>query len=352
MGTTLDDAAGEAFDKGARLLGLGYPGGAAIDRLARGGRPRGVRLSGRARPRARLLVLGAEDRASVHGARARRGRARARRADLAASYQRAIVTRPRRARRGRGRRRAPTGSRSSAASRRTPSCAPRSPDAALAPLALCTDNAAMIASAARLRRGRPVPRYLGLDAYASAAEPRSYACSRVVAVAATPSLPSPRAPGAPASDAGEPGAPAWRGLVGAPREQVARRPARDRRPEEPVARRPGRARPGAARPRRRSAAGPRPRSPRSNLLIARLAQARRPRAARTTATRASSTASRRRSTRARSRFLERAPEVAGVYPVRVAYPASISSTLIEKGGSRRASASRPEVSLPGSTGAA
>src|SRR3982751_2417479 len=40
LGTTLDDAAGEAFDKGARLLGLGYPGGAAIDRLAREGDPR------------------------------------------------------------------------------------------------------------------------------------------------------------------------------------------------------------------------------------------------------------------------------------------------------------------------
>src|SRR2546426_9976688 len=37
LGTTLDDAAGEAFDKGARLLGLGYPGGAEIDRLARQG---------------------------------------------------------------------------------------------------------------------------------------------------------------------------------------------------------------------------------------------------------------------------------------------------------------------------
>ena len=32
LGSTLDDAAGEAFDKGARLLGLGYPGGAALDR--------------------------------------------------------------------------------------------------------------------------------------------------------------------------------------------------------------------------------------------------------------------------------------------------------------------------------
>ena len=37
LGRSLDDAAGEAFDKGARLLGLGYPGGAAIDRLAREG---------------------------------------------------------------------------------------------------------------------------------------------------------------------------------------------------------------------------------------------------------------------------------------------------------------------------
>ena len=39
LGTTLDDAAGEAFDKGARLLGLGYPGGREIDRLAREGDP-------------------------------------------------------------------------------------------------------------------------------------------------------------------------------------------------------------------------------------------------------------------------------------------------------------------------
>ena len=40
------------------------------------------------------------------------------------------------------------------------------PDAVFAPLALCTDNAAMIASAARLRRAVPYPDYLGLDAYA------------------------------------------------------------------------------------------------------------------------------------------------------------------------------------------
>ncbi len=69
VGTTLDDAAGEAFDKGARLLGLGYPGGAALDRAARNGRSRGLFVPGRARPRLRLLLLRAEDGASLRGAR-------------------------------------------------------------------------------------------------------------------------------------------------------------------------------------------------------------------------------------------------------------------------------------------
>ena len=50
LGTTLDDAAGEAFDKGARLLGLGYPGGAAIDRLAREGDPEAFSFPSRASP--------------------------------------------------------------------------------------------------------------------------------------------------------------------------------------------------------------------------------------------------------------------------------------------------------------
>lgn len=42
LGTTVDDAAGEAFDKVARLLGLGYPGGPVIDRLARDGDPHAI----------------------------------------------------------------------------------------------------------------------------------------------------------------------------------------------------------------------------------------------------------------------------------------------------------------------
>lgn len=44
LGQTRDDAAGEAFDKAAKLLGLGYPGGPVIDRLAEGGNPRAVQL--------------------------------------------------------------------------------------------------------------------------------------------------------------------------------------------------------------------------------------------------------------------------------------------------------------------
>ncbi|GAB4099992.1 tRNA (adenosine(37)-N6)-threonylcarbamoyltransferase complex transferase subunit TsaD [Sinomonas halotolerans] len=44
LGSTIDDAAGEAYDKVARLLGLGYPGGPAIDRIAREGNPRAVRF--------------------------------------------------------------------------------------------------------------------------------------------------------------------------------------------------------------------------------------------------------------------------------------------------------------------
>ena len=63
LGQTVDDAAGEAFDKVARFLGLGYPGGPAIDRLAAEGDPAAIAFP---RPMLddgrRLLVLGAEDR--------------------------------------------------------------------------------------------------------------------------------------------------------------------------------------------------------------------------------------------------------------------------------------------------
>ena len=71
LGTTLDDAAGEAFDKGARLLGLPYPGGAEIDALARQRRSRGVPVPDRPRARPRLLVLGRQDVAALRRSRPR-----------------------------------------------------------------------------------------------------------------------------------------------------------------------------------------------------------------------------------------------------------------------------------------
>ncbi len=72
LGQTLDDAAGEAFDKGARLLGLGYPGGPALSKLAATGDPTAFKFpTGAARRGPRLLVRRAEDRAAVQGPRPR-----------------------------------------------------------------------------------------------------------------------------------------------------------------------------------------------------------------------------------------------------------------------------------------
>ncbi len=169
LGTTLDDAAGEAFDKGARLLGLPYPGGAEIDALARRGDPAAFRF-----PVARLpgldfsfsgvktsLLYVVRDLGDVGLAE--------RRADLAASYQRAIVRaltqRLREAAEITGiERLAVVGGVAANTELRA-----ALPDAALAPLSLCTDNAAMIASAARFSEPLPPEETLTLDAYASAA---------------------------------------------------------------------------------------------------------------------------------------------------------------------------------------
>ena len=169
VGTTLDDAAGEAFDKGARLLGLGYPGGAALDQAAATGDPEAYAF-----PVARVpghdfsfsgvktaLLYAVRDLPAEELER--------RRADLAASYQRAIVTalveRTEAAAEALGAERIAVVGGVAANSELRASL----PRAALAPLPLCTDNAAMIASAARYTRAIPFPEYLALDAYASAA---------------------------------------------------------------------------------------------------------------------------------------------------------------------------------------
>jgi N6-L-threonylcarbamoyladenine synthase len=167
LGTTRDDAAGEAFDKGARLLGLGYPGGREIDRLARDGDPEaydfpvarvdGLDFSFSGLKTALLYAVRDLDEAELE----------ARRADLAASYQRAIVralvTRVREAAKEAGREQVAIVGGVAANSELRAAL----PEAAAAPLALCTDNAAMIASAARWIEPIPYPRYLALDAYSS-----------------------------------------------------------------------------------------------------------------------------------------------------------------------------------------
>ncbi len=168
LGTTLDDAAGEAFDKGARLLGLGYPGGAAIDRLAREGDPGAFDF-----PVARVSGLDFSfsglKTALLYAVRDLEGNElESRRANLAASYQRAIVRAlveraEAAADQLRADRIAVVGGVAANSELRA-----SLPDAAFAPLALCTDNAAMIASAARFVEPIAYPRYLALDAYASA----------------------------------------------------------------------------------------------------------------------------------------------------------------------------------------
>jgi len=169
LGTTLDDAAGEAFDKGARLLGLPYPGGAAIDELARHGDPEAFRFPVARVPGLDFSFSGVKT--SLLYAVRELGDAdlAERRADLAASYQRAIVLaltrRLREAAEATGIERIAVVGGVAANSELRAAL----PGAALAPLSLCTDNAAMIASAARFGDALSGPEALTLDAYASAA---------------------------------------------------------------------------------------------------------------------------------------------------------------------------------------
>jgi tRNA N6-adenosine threonylcarbamoyltransferase len=172
LGRTLDDAAGEAFDKGARLLGLGYPGGPALQRLAEDGDPQafdfpiasgvpGLDFSFAGLKTSllyRIRDLGEEEAA-------------ARRADLAASYQHAIVEAlARRVEAGleeTGHTRLAVGGGVAANAPLRERLGALDVETAIPPLELCTDNAAMIAAAARHVEPLPFPDYLGLDAYAT-----------------------------------------------------------------------------------------------------------------------------------------------------------------------------------------
>jgi N6-L-threonylcarbamoyladenine synthase len=169
LGTTLDDAAGEAFDKGARLLGLGYPGGAAVDRLARQGDPLAFDFPVARVPGLDFSFSGLKTALLYTVRDLEPTELERRRADLAASYQRAIVRalveRTKEAAEATGLEQIAVVGGVAANSELRESL----PDAALAPLELCTDNAVMIASAARYAPAIQYPEYLALDAYATAA---------------------------------------------------------------------------------------------------------------------------------------------------------------------------------------
>jgi N6-L-threonylcarbamoyladenine synthase len=172
LARTLDDAAGEAFDKGARMLGLGYPGGPALSRLAAEGDPasfdfptgRGDDFSFAGLKTAllyRIREVDADDPVV--------------RANLAAAYQRAIVEAlVRRVERGlalTGRRRLVLGGGVAANAALRARLAALGVELFLPALELCTDNAAMIAAAALEIEPLPYPDYLSLEVYATGEGP-------------------------------------------------------------------------------------------------------------------------------------------------------------------------------------
>jgi N6-L-threonylcarbamoyladenine synthase len=169
LGQTLDDAAGEAFDKGARLLGLGYPGGPAIDRLAREGDPQSFDFP-RSEPGELDFSFSGLKTALLYAIRDLGDRAESRSADLAASYQRAIVDALVRRTRGalerEGVERLAIGGGVAANSELRAAVGGLGVRAWIPPAELCTDNAAMIAGAARFLEPLEYPDYLALDAAA------------------------------------------------------------------------------------------------------------------------------------------------------------------------------------------
>jgi N6-L-threonylcarbamoyladenine synthase len=173
VGRTLDDAAGEAFDKGARLLNLGFPGGPALSRLAATGDASAFAFPTAARVPGLDFSFAGLKTALLYTVRdLGEEEARRRAADLAASYEHAIVealmARVQRALAGEVEPRVAIGG-GVAANRLLRARAEALGVAVnVPPPELCTDNAAMIASAARWVRPRPFPDYLDLDAYATA----------------------------------------------------------------------------------------------------------------------------------------------------------------------------------------
>jgi N6-L-threonylcarbamoyladenine synthase len=181
LGQTLDDAAGEAFDKVARLLGLGFPGGPALQRLAEGGDPDAFELPvAMARDPGLDFSFSGLKTAMVYLCRdLGADGVRERRADLAASFQTAAVGQltaklKRALKRGEWSAVALGGGVAANGPLReavAALCEERGVRLKLVSLELCTDNAAMIASAARFVPPLPYPDYLPFDAFPSSRPP-------------------------------------------------------------------------------------------------------------------------------------------------------------------------------------
>jgi N6-L-threonylcarbamoyladenine synthase len=177
LGQTLDDAAGEAFDKSARLLGLGYPGGPAIQREAEKGDPEAFEMPvAMARDPGLDFSFSGLKTAVLYRCRELGPEGvEERKADLAASFQAAVVSQltaklKRALKQGDweavalGGGVAANGPLREAVAR---ICEEQGVRLKLVPITLCTDNAAMIGSAARFAPRIEYPDYLGYDAFAS-----------------------------------------------------------------------------------------------------------------------------------------------------------------------------------------
>jgi N6-L-threonylcarbamoyladenine synthase len=173
LGQTLDDAAGEAFDKGARLLGLGYPGGPALSKLAAHGDATAFTFPTAAKVQGLDFSFAGLKTALLYKTRELgEAETRQRAADLAAGYEHAIVTslmdRVERALDAQPVARLAIGGGVAANRLLRERAAALGAPAHIPPGVLCTDNAAMIGSAARFADAVPFPAYLDLDAYATA----------------------------------------------------------------------------------------------------------------------------------------------------------------------------------------
>jgi N6-L-threonylcarbamoyladenine synthase len=181
LGQTLDDAAGEAFDKVARLLGLGFPGGPALQKLAEEGDPEAFELPvAMARDPGLDFSFSGLKTALVYLCRdLGPERVRGRRADLAAGFQAAAVGQltaklDRALKRGEWEAVALGGGVAANGPLRAAVgelCERRGVRLKLVPSELCTDNAAMIGSAARYATQLPYPDYLPFDAFSSERRP-------------------------------------------------------------------------------------------------------------------------------------------------------------------------------------